>query len=303
MILSTEFRTLRPQPDDIQAVLALMNACDVAEYGEPDTDLEDIQYEWEKSDLNKDVWLIHHETNDLAGYALVFEMETLFQVNVYVHPDYRGHGLNDYLLSQCLTRIQQRQAAALKPVRAYVAAVNQDDCRAAEQAGFTINKYHFRMQIEMTAPPAPAQFPAGSWLRPMQPGQDDQALYGFIKMAFDSAEWPFPNFDDWSGYMMRPDHFRPDLWYLLWHEAEIVGAALCFDYDLYGWVRHLAVAPGWRRQGIAANLLRYVFDVFYQRGQPRIGLGVQADNLGAVALYERVGMKRVRQYNEYQKYE
>jgi GNAT superfamily N-acetyltransferase len=279
-----------------------MNACDVAEYGEPDTDLEDIQYFWEQIDLNEDAWLICHESDALAGYALVFERDDLFQVDFYVHPDFRGQGFSAYLLTRCLNRVKQQQPAALKPVRVYAAAVNPEDCQVIEQAGFRVNIYHFRMQIEMTAPPPPAQFPEGSLLRPIRLGQDEEALYAFIKTAFESPERPFPTFDDWSGYMMRPDHFRPDLWFLLWKDSEIIGAALCFDYDLYGWVRQLAVAPGWRRQGIAANLLRYVFGMFYQQEQPRVALGVHANNLGAVTLYERVGMKRVRQYNEYEKH-
>jgi len=303
MMLPANFRIDRPQAEDTQTVLALMIACDVADYGEPDTDLEDIQYDWDQVDLNEDAWLIRHESDDLAGYAIIVERELLFQTDFYVHPDYREKGLNAFLLTQCLNRVKEKQSATHKPMRVYAAAVNPEDCQAIEQAGFTINKYHLRMQIEMTAPPPQAQFPDGAALRPMRPGQDDLAVYAFIKMAFDTPERPFPSFKDWSGYMMRPDHYRPDLWFLLWHDAKVIGAALCFDYDPLGWVRQLAVAPGWRRQGIAANLLRYVFDVFYQQERPRVALGVHADNLGAVSLYERVGMERVRQYNEYEKYE
>ncbi|MCP4424719.1 MAG: GNAT family N-acetyltransferase [Chloroflexi bacterium] len=301
MKLSTDFYTDRPQPDDIESVLTLMLACDVAEYGEPDTDLEDIEYDWDQADLNEDAWLIRHESDALAGYALVVERDDLFQLDMYIHPDFRGQDLNAFLLAQCLNRVQQRQPATPKPARIYAAAVNPEDCQTIEQAGFSVNIYHFRMQIEMTEPPPPPQFPDGSALRPIRPGQDERALYAFIKTGFDSPKRPFPSFDEWSGYMMRPDHYRLDLWFLLWHETEIIGAALCYDYELYGWVRQLAVAPGWRRQGIAANLLRYVFGVFYRQERLRIALGVHANNLGAVTLYERVGMQRVRQYNEYEK--
>jgi ribosomal protein S18 acetylase RimI-like enzyme len=48
-------------------------------------------------------------------------------------------------------------------------------------------------------------------------------------------------------------------------------------------------------------LLRHVFGEFYRRGRPRIALGVEATNAQAYSLYEKVGMQRVRQYDEYRK--
>jgi hypothetical protein len=39
-------------------------------------------------------------------------------------------------------------------------------------------------------------------------------------------------------------------------------------------------------------LLRHAFGAFYRRGQPKVGLGVDADSLtGATRLYERAGMR------------
>jgi len=49
-------------------------------------------------------------------------------------------------------------------------------------------------------------------------------------------------------------------------------------------------------------LLRHSFNEFYQRGNRKVGLGVDAENLtGALRLYEKAGMHIYRQYNSYEK--
>ena len=57
------------------------------------------------------------------------------------------------------------------------------------------------------------------------------------------------------------------------------------------WVGALGVRRQWRKRGLGLALLRHAFAEFYRRGQPRIGLGVDAQNpTGATRLYERAGM-------------
>jgi ribosomal protein S18 acetylase RimI-like enzyme len=101
--------------------------------------------------------------------------------------------------------------------------------------------------------------------------------------------------------MMRPDHFSPELWFLAYHREALVGAALCFDYPQYGWVRQLGIVQTWRRKGLGSALLQNAFQVFYQRGHKQVALGVSSENPDAYSFYEKIGMRRVRQYDEYQK--
>ena len=81
----------------------------------------------------------------------------------------------------------------------------------------------------------------------------------------------------------------------------MVGACLCFIYEPAGWVRQLGVAEGWRRRGLGTALLRHAFREFWSRGLDHVGLGVAADNERAVHTYEAAGMRRLQQYDEYQK--
>ena len=69
-----------------------------------------------------------------------------------------------------------------------------------------------------------------------------------------------------------------------------------------GWVSVLGVRPRWRRRGLASALLLHAFGEFHRRGRKRVGLGVDAENTtGAVALYERVGMRPVRRFDTWER--
>ncbi len=47
----------------------------------------------------------------------------------------------------------------------------------------------------------------------------------------------------------------------------------------------------WRKRGLGLALLHHAFGEFYRRGQPKVALGVDAQNpTGATRLYERAGM-------------
>src|SRR5439155_25355916 len=70
----------------------------------------------------------------------------------------------------------------------------------------------------------------------------------------------------------------------------------------FGWIDSLGVLPAWRRRGLGTALLRHSFLDFRSRGATRVGLGVDTENVtGAVALYERVGMRIHRSSDTYEK--
>ena len=59
-----------------------------------------------------------------------------------------------------------------------------------------------------------------------------------------------------------------------------------------GWIFSLGVLRPWRRQGVAAALLRHCFAELWQRGRRKVGLGVDAGSLtNALHLYEKAGMR------------
>jgi ribosomal protein S18 acetylase RimI-like enzyme len=87
---------------------------------------------------------------------------------------------------------------------------------------------------------------------------------------------------------------------------EIAGICLCRPVDAEdsesGWVNELGVRRAWRKQGLGFVLLKHAFAAFYARGQKRAALGVDASSLtNATRLYERAGMRVVRQFDQFEK--
>jgi mycothiol synthase len=299
-----DYQSRRPTPEDAQIVFDLSVARDIADYGEPDTDLEDIQSDWEDLDLSKEAWLVYDATGTPVGFAAVYSRFDRFTFETFAHPKHFTAELRSGLLDLCEQRtLELMQAEDLHSATAtlYTAHTNPELNRTVQDAGYGLAKYHYQMHIEMDAPPPVPAWPEGSTLRNFIPGQDDRATFDFIQAAFDRPGRTPSSYEDWHKFMVEHQLFDPELWFLLLDGEEIIGAALCFDYALYGWVRQLGVLSTRQRQGIGATLLQHVFGVFYARGKPRVGLAVESENPKAVAFYEHVGMTPLRQYNEYQK--
>ena len=69
----------------------------------------------------------------------------------------------------------------------------------------------------------------------------------------------------------------------------IVGAVIAGFDGVRGWIYHLAVAPAYRRRGIATRLMRTAADGLRAVGCAKINLQVRATNEGAVAFYRALG--------------
>jgi ribosomal protein S18 acetylase RimI-like enzyme len=297
------FTARRPTLDDAHLVYDLMVACDIAEYGEADSDMNDLLAEWGEIELERDGWLVFAPDGRLTGYADVQDRSrNIFFLDWRTDPATEMDAVDVFLLAMGEARVRERSMGRDVQIATISPSVNEREHRLLEAAEYRSGKHYFRMLIEMKErPPAPI-WPAGLALRNFVPGKDDLAVYEFIMTAFD---WPgresSVTFDQWRNHMMRPDHFIPELLFLLYEGETLIGAALCNDYVDYGWVRQLAVRKDWRGRGLGAALLQHVFVVFYALGRSQVALGVEANNVHARAFYERVGMTAVRQYDEYRK--
>jgi ribosomal protein S18 acetylase RimI-like enzyme len=91
-----------------------------------------------------------------------------------------------------------------------------------------------------------------------------------------------------------------------WAGDEVAGYSLNYPQRAgdpgYGSVGTLGVRRPWRRNGLGEALLRRSFAALHARGQRKVRLSVDAENpTGATRLYERVGMRVLRQSNTWER--
>ncbi len=139
--------------------------------------------------------------------------------------------------------------------------------------------------------------PSGILLRPFTP-TDAEAVFRVIEDAFN--EWPDrepTSFESWAAHVRDHPAFAPGLSRVAFDGDQLVGAALCFDYDGQdeGWVQQLATKATHRHLGIARALLGSAFLAFHGTGRRMVGLSTNS-RTGALGLYERLGMRIRRSY-------
>ncbi len=93
----------------------------------------------------------------------------------------------------------------------------------------------------------------------------------------DTLVWELRNSDVTFVYVMRLDDRTPVAFCVCW---------MLLD-ELH--VNTIAVAPAYRRQGLATRLLQHVLGEAGARGVRRATLEVRASNQAALKLYERLG--------------
>jgi mycothiol synthase len=304
--LTTGYSVRRPTMDDIAAVYALEQACDLAEYGEQDVVEEDVRSYFQNQQLDEDTWLVSAADGRVIASAGVHANEygRMFG-NLRVHPAHRGRGIGTHLRHLLEARAHALVAHAPADVRvALNTSIYSKNAAArhfAAQAGYATVRHFWRMQIDLTAEPQAPVWPAGITLRTFARGRDERAVFEATDEAFSDHWGHVPsNYEEWENWTVKRGDFDPALWLLAVEGDQIAGVALDWlDLDpLRGWVGTLGVRRAYRRQGLGEALLYHSFGAFWRRGVHQVGLGVDAQSLtGATRLYERVGMRAVRHWD------
>lgn len=150
------------------------------------------------------------------------------------------------------------------------------------------------MAIELTEEPPEPELPAGLVVDELR---DDEyrAFYDALNEAFaEHWEWHPDPFEEWierRGGQHRDEH--GPVWFVV-RDGDELAAVTRNDANVAGggYVGAIGVRPAWRGKGLAKALLYRTFAEFWRRGTPRATLDVDSQNAtGAVALYERVGMR------------
>ena len=297
-----------PKRADFAAIVAVGEAFDRALTGTGDWSEEDVAHDWRAlADPERDAWVIE-DAGRIVGYATVQDDgEGTFFADGYVHPDRFGRGVGSTLVGLTETRAEERlEALALARVVIQNTVLHVD--RAArdllEGRGYRPVRHFLRMQIDMSEPPPAPAWPAGVVVAPFRPEEDLAAVHACMHEAF-ADEWSFrpEAIDDWRKRKLEDPRFDASLWAIAREGGEVCGVALSTagQFEM-GFVNALAVRPALAAARPRPGALRQAFTWFWERGERRVGLGVDTENpTDARRLYERAGMRAVWQADVYEK--
>jgi mycothiol synthase len=184
-------------------------------------------------------------------------------------------------------------------------STNESLLRSLEQRGFAFARHSHRMLIDLAERTGEPTWPQGVSVRVFEPG-DEHVFYDVHQEAFEDSWEPISEAcEEWAHWLLSPEAFVPELWFLAHADGEAAGIAICHPHRArpdVGWVRILGVRRPWRRRGLGRALLLHAFAEFRRRGLLRAGLGVDAESpTGANRLYHSVGMHISAEFEIYEK--
>ena len=302
-------------------VAALINRCSQLLIGLPGVDPERLAHQWAVLGpaLPEVALCARHPDGRIVGYLMLASPPPHQHNRIWgrVDPDYWGQGVGRAMLLEAERRTQLLVPAA--PPEGQVGMyhrLNAADSQAVhllESLGYTPIHPQWQMQLDLAQPPPDVDMPFGVVLRPVDPSKDFHPLHAAYFEAF-ANHWGvgyLPPDRWWAVMTGDPANFDPVLWTVAEHDGQIVGFALCDPALIHvpdmglqpeaGFINAMGVVPTWRRRGVAQALLLETLRQFWARGKQRVCLGVMADNVGAVALYEKAGMTKTARFVVYRK--
>ncbi len=286
-------------PTDINEVFQFGVECDISEYGEPDSSMEDLQRLWADIDPQKDAWIARNEDGKVVGFSCISNENKRLHIDVYLHLERTPVGVEDKLVKAALERGKNlSNSTEILPMVSYTTGVNKRLQQAFERAGFSLHTYHYRMQINFSEPVEGVLWPGEYAVSSFKP-EDEQELFELVQEAFDRKSDEEGAREFWRSLLFRDGNYDPKYFVLVRQAGRLVGCALGYLEEQGGWIRQLAVAKEMQGKGLGGLLLRHMFHLFHQAGAGNTALGVAAKNENAVTFYERNGMHRTREFLEY----
>jgi mycothiol synthase len=271
--------------DDLPALAEFLARDEERLIGRPSRiDATDVR-EWTSlADLEHDSWLYEDESG-IAAASWMHVTGDLAVGIVAVGERAQAGATGTELVERCEERARAHGAArmhqfALGPdtyARELLASLGYEDVR-----------HFYEMAIELTERPEVS----GVEIERLR-ADEAEAFYDALDAAFqDHWEHHSTPFAEWYARHSSGPNFDLSLWFLIRCDGEIAAVARNeANRNGGGYVGALGVRREFRGRGYAKALLYRTFAEFWDRGLPRVTLGVDATNpTGATHLYERVGM-------------
>lgn len=280
-------------PADAEAALEVSRLCDVAEIGQPDTDLEDV-LEWLDPTEGRSFGVAGQ--SELDAYAWVSKRVGHLAIDM----DVRVRPGASPALGPLLLDVARRAAGGIDLTRPLHVFVHADDAVRREwltAVGGRAVRHFWRMVIDLDGDvPAPV-VPAGAVIRSIDDIEEDvHAVADVVHTAFQDhfghESGHAPSYDEFVTRTHQASGFDITLWWLAFVDRQPAAALIGRHFDNGGFVNTLGTLTEFRGRGLGRALLLSAFGEFKRRGLPSAFLGVDATNpTGAVRLYESAGMR------------
>jgi mycothiol synthase len=291
-------RALRLAPDDVHAVLGLVEAASDADGTSPLSE-HTVLHVRHGGEIPA-VHLLVTNGNGLVGYAHVDPTDAVegAAAELVVHPAHRRRGLGRALVRAAMEVADEHSDGRL---RLWAHGDHPSASALALSLGFERSRVLYQMRRSLAEPVHEPKMPAGVTLRAFVPGRDDDAWVRVNARAFaahpEQGRWTLadlrvrqaePWFDP-AGFLLAE---RTDDGALLgFHWTKVHGgpAQDNHHHEPIGEVYVLGVDPEAHGGGLGVALALAGLRHLRERGLGRAMLYVDESNVKAVALYRKLG--------------
>ncbi|MBN2089091.1 GNAT family acetyltransferase [candidate division KSB1 bacterium] len=89
--------------------------------------------------------------------------------------------------------------------------------------------------------------------------------------------------------IQRKTRMNPELFLIGIKDGKIIASCMIGYEGHRGWINYLAVAPAYRHQGYASQLMHYAEEVLKKLGCPKINVQVRATDTEVIEFYKNIG--------------
>lgn len=285
-----------PREDEFDAILELINAHQLAAFGEADVTAEELRLWFSEPnvDIDRDIRVLERDGR-LVGYVDVDPNDDeppKWWCDLKIDPNVDA----EEVAAELVRWLEERAGDGV--LRIWTGSNDARVLDVAAKLGFVPARHSYRMEIDLEGDEREPVWPDGLSLRTVAEGEE-RDVYDLVKEVWRDTSDPMDEtFEEWAHWTVKTPSYDPSLWFLALDGDDVAGFSLCRqdqNDSNAGYIAILGVRRRWRRKGLGEALLLHSFRVFRQRGYGRATLGVDASSpTGATRLYERAGMRVYR---------